>query len=98
MASLGSRHQDRFLGFRFGWMGGGVERLTPPLEPIKKHHSKLTMTTNLRIYLTRLAPLPSLERRTVTIWNYIKKDQGLFPSGLLGPVKSISTVKSKEQR
>ncbi len=45
---LGSRHQDRCLGFRFGWMGGGVEGLTPPLEfrwkIIRKPHYSINRT------------------------------------------------------
>ncbi len=31
-------------------------------------------------------PRPSPERRTFTTWNYVRKDQALLPSGLLGPV------------
>lgn len=37
-------------------------------------------------WLVRGTPRPSTERRTFSTWNYVKKDQALLPSGLLGPV------------
>ena len=37
-------------------------------------------------WMIKGTPRPSSERRTFTTWNYIKKDQPLLPSGLLGPV------------
>ena len=46
-------------------------------------------------WLLRGTPRPSSGRRTFTTWNYIKKDQALLPSGLLGPVSIISTIESR---
>jgi len=37
-------------------------------------------------WLIHGTPRPSKERYTFTSWSYIKKDQPLFPSGLLGPI------------
>jgi hypothetical protein len=42
-------------------------------------------------WLLRNTPRPSSARRTFCTWNYVKKDQALLPSGLLGPVRIIST-------
>ncbi len=42
-------------------------------------------------WLIHGTPRPSTERRTFTTWSYIKKEQPLLPSGLLGPV-TLSSV------
>jgi hypothetical protein len=43
-------------------------------------------------WLVRGTPRPSAERRTFSTWNYVKKDQALLPSGLLGPVNLTFTT------
>ena len=47
-------------------------------------------------WLLRSTPRPSSGRRTFCTWNFVKKDQALLPSGLLGPVSIISTSESKK--
>lgn len=48
-------------------------------------------------WLLRGSPRPSSGRRTFSTWNYIKNDQALLPSGLLGPVSIISSKSRKIQ-
>lgn len=45
-------------------------------------------------WLVQGTPRPSKERRTFTTWSYIKKDQPLLPSGLLGPV-TLNSISPK---
>ena len=44
-------------------------------------------------FRTGIASRPSKGRRCFTDWNYFTKDSTLTPSGLLGPVKIITTGK-----
>ena len=45
-------------------------------------------------WLIKGTPRPSAERRTFATWNYIRKNQPLLPSGLLGPVVlTVQTTK-----
>lgn len=46
-------------------------------------------------WLIKNQPRPSANRVTFTTWNFIKPEQPLLPSGLLGPVNLTSTVPNK---